>query len=166
MRPIMTSTRKAWLAISFLFLDFAVPVAAGLATVLDTRSKHIQPEWVAVSTLRALPEDGVPQLVPVRVSRFDAWSRMPDDVVGHVFLRRVNKTTEVRALSALYQGGTVEYDTQMGVFNVPCWNVQCDIDGRRLHTVREWGDMQPVRTLVRGDVVCVNVVDAIPKWFK
>ena len=147
---------------AILGVAFAVPVAAAFASLWHPRLKQPEPEWVAACTLQSLAADGIPQRIPVKLPRFDAWARLPDETVGCVFLRRI-RMDEVRGLSATYHLGTaVEYNAAAGVFEVPCWNVQLDIDGRRLHSIVEWGDLQAVRTRVRGDMVYVNAADAAP----
>jgi hypothetical protein len=154
------SAQKSCLALAILGVAFAVPVAVAFASLWHPGLKRAEPEWVAACMLQALPPDGIPQGIRVNVPRFDAWARLPDETVGYAFLRRIG-TDEVRGLRGTYYlGSIVEYNAASGVFEAPCWNVQLDIDGRRLHSIVEWGDLQPVRTQVRGDVVYVNVADA------
>jgi hypothetical protein len=164
MHSPMTSTSKACVASIVQLLAYAVPVAAGLACVLAPCVQAARPEWVAVTTLESLPADGIPRKVPIFIPQFDAWSRLPDEVSGCVFLRRMPAPSRVQGLRATNHAGCmVEFNAERRVIEDPCWSGRWDIDGRRLHSIPEWGDLQSVRTVVRGDIVLVNLADAIPE---
>ncbi len=163
MRSTLNSSRKAVVAAAVLALAVGAPLTVGLACIFGSRGGGARPEWIAVTTLESLPADGVPRKVPIFVSQFDAWSRLPDEVAGDVFLRRVEKPPQMLALRATNHAGCpVEFNAELRVFEDLCWNGLWDIDGRRLHSIPEWGNLQPVRTAMRGDVVSVNLNDAIP----
>ena len=155
----MNSPVKMLTAMAVLALAFAVPFGVGLAGIWRTPALSERAEWVAVTTLDSLPAEGVPHRFPVSVPQFDAWNRLPDRVVGFVFLRRAGGMEEVLGLRTTYHMGCiVKYNASARRFEVPCRkDVWFDLDGRRLHSVAEWGDLPSVRTEVRGDVVYVNL---------
>ena len=94
--------------------------------------------------------------------QFDAWAKLPDEMVGSVFLNRIGDR-EIAAFRATYHhGSTLEFDTESNQFWAPCWkNVRFDVDGRRLHSIQEWGDIRRVRSHIDGDIVYVSLPDMI-----
>jgi hypothetical protein len=151
--------RKACLAGATLTVACAVPLAIGMAAMLDPIGRDKPPEWVAVTTLHALPVDSAPQRVPVSMPHFDAWTKLPDQVVGHVFLDR-HGDRMVTAFKATYLGAPLEFDPGTNQFWTPCWKgVRFDIAGRRLPPVDQRGDLRQVRLDLDGDSVHVNLAD-------
>jgi hypothetical protein len=163
MRSTTASSQKAWIATAVLAPVFAGPVAVGFAFLIGPPSSSARPEWAPVARLETMPADRLPQKVPIVVPQFDAWSRMPDEVSGYIFLRRLEGRPQVLALRATtHEGCPVEFNAESRAFEDLCWNGLWDINGHRLHSIPEWGDLQPVRTAIRGDVVSINLNDAIP----
>ena len=84
--------------------------------VLDPLSHSLaDAEFIKVTALDALPEDGTPQKFTIKADKQDAWSRFPNRVIGAVYLRRLS-------------GGAVQ------AFNVVCPHLGCAIafrDGER-----------------------------------
>jgi hypothetical protein len=150
-----------YISVTALAVALAVPVAAGVATcVVGPIARSSRPEWAAVTELESLPADGTPLEFPIVITRSDAWCRLPDEVAGHVYLRRVETPTRVLALRATnYAGCRVDFNPDSRVFEDPCWNGRWDINGRRLHSTPEWGDLGPVGAVVRGDDVFVSLPD-------
>src|SRR2546426_12517688 len=65
-----------------------VPVGAGLAVFLDPlRRKSAAQGPVRVTTLEALPDDGVPRKFPVVAGRVDAWNKFRQTEIGAGYLR-------------------------------------------------------------------------------
>src|SRR5215469_11435206 len=69
-----------------------VPAAAGLMVLLDPlRRKGGGPaSAIQVTTLAALPDDGVPRKFPVLADKIDAWNKYRDVPIGAVYLRRTS----------------------------------------------------------------------------
>ena len=66
-----------------------VPAAAGLCMLLDPlRRKSANAGAVRVTSLEALPADGLPRKFSVIADRTDAWNKFPQVPVGAVYLRR------------------------------------------------------------------------------
>src|SRR4051812_7607072 len=66
-----------------------IPAAAGLAMYLDPlRRKSEAGNFVRVTTLDALPNDGVPRKFPVLASKTDAWTKTAQTPIGAVYVRR------------------------------------------------------------------------------
>src|SRR6266566_5527470 len=87
-----------------------VPVGAGLAVFLDPlRRKSATQGPVRVTTLEALPDDGVPRKFPVVAGRVDAWNKFRQTELGAVYLRRTS-------------------DGQVQAFNVVCPHAGCFVD--------------------------------------
>lgn len=160
MRASRSANVKAWVAVTLIVTACAIPFAVGIAAVLDPIARNKPQDWVAVTTLQALPIASGPKKIPVSVPQFDAWTRRPNDVVGYVFLNRVGDR-EMKAFRATYHlSSTLEFDADASQFWAPCWkNVRFDIEGHRLHSIREWGDIRRVRSYVDGDVVYVSLSD-------
>jgi len=103
--------------------------------------------WLHVADLAPLPEDGTPVLVAVAKPMYDAWTRLPDRVLGSIYLRRSLPTDEIIALSTWNEwGARVEYDSEKRIFrDRRCWSGRFTADGRNL-------DIGPQHDLVRFDV--------------
>lgn len=108
-----------------------VPLLAGLATVLDPlRRKAGGGGPVFVTTLSALPNDGVPRRFQIIASREDAWNKFPNVPVGAVYLRRVSES-KVEALNVTcpHAGCPVEYRPALNGFLCPCHDSKFKLDG-------------------------------------
>src|SRR5436190_21614225 len=70
------------------------PVVSGLTVFFDPlRRKSSTSGAVRVTTLKALPIDGVPRIFRVVADRVDAWNKFPQGPVGAVHLRRSGEKT-------------------------------------------------------------------------
>ena len=97
-----------------------VPVAAGLAVVTDPlRRKPVAGAEVQVTTLEALPENGVPRRFPVIAGKTDAWNRFQAAPIGAVFLRRTGGD-QVEALNVIcpHAGCAVDFVAGRGYLPV------------------------------------------------
>ncbi len=121
----------------------AVPVVSGAALYLDpllhNSGGDVNGVKVRVTTLDALPDDGVPRRFPILASRTDAWTKTPDAPIGAVYLLRTkDATAPVTAFSVIcpHAGCFVDYvktlpdysPTQPG-FLCPCHNSTFKLDG-------------------------------------
>src|SRR5437016_7027917 len=65
------------------------PLAAGVTVFLDPlRRKSASTGAVRVTTLEALPNDGIPRKFPVLATRIDAWNTFNQVAIGAVYLLR------------------------------------------------------------------------------
>src|SRR5262245_31549747 len=80
--------KKVWAGIIGAFLGM-LPVGAGLTVFFDPlRRKASTSGPIRVTTLEALPDDGVPRAFPVVATRVDAWNKFTQQPIGAVYLRR------------------------------------------------------------------------------
>lgn len=118
-------------ALVFGGISAVIPMIAGLAVLCDPlRRKSAEGGFVRVTTLDALPEDGVPRRFPVLAQRTDAWNKYPNVPVGAVFLRRTPKG-EVEALnvSCPHAGCAVEFKSAARSYHCPCHDSKFNLDG-------------------------------------
>ena len=113
-----------------------VPLGAGLTVLFDPLRKRAQSSGlVRVTSLDALPDDGVPRRFQVITTKVDAWNKFPDTPVGAVYLRR-QKGGTIQALNAVcpHAGCFVEFLADRGMFLCPChlssFNVAGAIENR------------------------------------
>ena len=107
-----------------------VPAAAGLVTVLDPlRRKSAAGEFVPVTTLEALPEDGTPRRFEILADRVDAWNKFPRVPVGAVYLRRVGDAVQAINVTCPHAGCPVEFKAGAGSFLCPCHDSKFNLDG-------------------------------------
>ncbi|MDB6112628.1 MAG: (2Fe-2S)-binding protein [Pedosphaera sp.] len=109
-----------------------VPALAGLTVLLDPlRRKGAQGTTVKVTTLDALPPDGVPRKFPVLANRTDAWNKYTNVPVGAVYLRRTSGD-QVEALNVVcpHAGCFVDFSAESGRFLCPCHNSSFTADGK------------------------------------
>jgi len=112
-------------------LLFVCPALAGLAVVFDPlRLKSGRGELIRITTLDALPENGEPRRFPVTATRQDAWTRLPAEPIGAVFLRRTGPKT-VEALNACcpHLGCMVDFKQQRDEYQCPCHTSAFAVDG-------------------------------------
>src|SRR6185369_13031794 len=113
-----------------------VPAGVGLTFLLDPlRRKAAAGEAVHVTSLDALPADGVPRKFSVIADRTDAWNKFPQVPVGAVYLRR----TADQKLTALnvacpHAGCFVAFKPGDGKFLCPCHNSLFSVDGKVANT--------------------------------
>src|ERR1700692_2458317 len=66
-----------------------IPAAAGLMVLIDPlRRKSGATAAIKITTLDALPDDGVPRRFPVIASKTDAWNKFAEVPIGAISLRR------------------------------------------------------------------------------
>jgi menaquinol-cytochrome c reductase iron-sulfur subunit len=109
-----------------------VPVAAGLMVATDPlQRKTAAGAAVKVTTLDALPADGVPRRFPVIAAKTDAWNRFEAAPVGAVYLRRMADGS-VAALNVVcpHAGCFVDFVPGSGKFLCPCHQSSFAVDGK------------------------------------
>jgi menaquinol-cytochrome c reductase iron-sulfur subunit len=122
----------------------AAPVAAGMGLYLDPLLRA-QPGGTAsvkvkVTTLDALPDDGVPRQFKVLASQVNGWTKTPETAIGAVFLIRASgapPTVKAFNVACPHAGCFVEFVSQIpdytppspGYF-CPCHNSSFQLDGQ------------------------------------
>jgi menaquinol-cytochrome c reductase iron-sulfur subunit len=135
-------------------LALLVPTVTGIVAFLNPlRQKSQSGQFVRLSSLDVLREDGTPQKVPVIADRTDAWSRFPAEAIGAVFLRRSGK--EVTALQVIcpHAGCSISFEgsAEGGKFFCPCHRASFDLSGRRTDEVSPSPrDMDPLEVEIRN----------------
>jgi Rieske Fe-S protein len=101
-----------------------VPLGAGVAVFLDPlRRKSSASTAVRVTSLDAVPDDGIPRKFPVLATRVDAWNKFSQVPVGAVYLRRT-PGGPVQAFNVVcpHAGCFVDYLPERSLFLCPCHN--------------------------------------------
>jgi Rieske Fe-S protein len=108
-----------------------VPAAVGIATVFDPlRRKSPIGDFVPVTSLNALPEDGTPRRFEIIADRTDAWNRFPQVPIGAVYLRRLGpEKVEALNVTCPHAGCPVDYRHGDGSFLCPCHDSKFNLDG-------------------------------------
>jgi menaquinol-cytochrome c reductase iron-sulfur subunit len=129
------SARRTFIkAFSALFLgaaSVAVPVVSGLMVLLHPlRRTSGSGQFVRVTSLHSLPEDGVPRRYAVVADQVNAWNRNPAVAVGAVYLRRTGPHA-VHAFNVVcpHAGCFVEYEPVRQGYLCPCHNSTFALDG-------------------------------------
>lgn len=107
------------------------PLGAGLAVLLDPlRRKAAASGVVRVTSLEALPDDGVPRKFTVLASRVDAWNKTAQTPIGAVYLRRT-PDGKIQAFNVVcpHAGCFVDFLPERGRFLCPCHNSTFTIAG-------------------------------------
>jgi menaquinol-cytochrome c reductase iron-sulfur subunit len=108
-----------------------IPPAAGLALFFDPlRRSPPEGEMLRVTSLEALPIDGIPRKFSIVADRSDAWNRYPQARVGAIYLRRTGET-EIQALNVVcpHAGCFIDYHPSRDAFFCPCHNSLFGLDG-------------------------------------
>ena len=91
--------------------------------------------WHLIGSVSDLPDDGLPVLIPVFGKHFDAWTRLPDEKISNVFVRKEPGTTKVSAALAWHHGQfriPIRYDQSEHKYVSACWNVEFDLQGHEI----------------------------------
>ncbi|MBW3541512.1 MAG: Rieske 2Fe-2S domain-containing protein [Planctomycetes bacterium] len=135
------------------------PLAAGLFTFLDPLrprkgaqrrdsggSAMDDEGFVDVTTLEALPEDGTPQLFQIIADRKDAWTFIPNQPIGAVYLRKEGDDVIAFSVACPHAGCAVDFDPVEREFECPCHRSSFTLAGERS------GDSPSARNLDRLNV--------------
>ena len=125
-------------ALSVVLGGFAllVPGITGVVTYLNPlRQKGRGGEFMKITSLASLPEDGTPRKFPVIANRTDAWNHFPNEPIGAVMIRRVGKD-KLAAFQVIcpHAGCSIGYESGEGggQFFCPCHAAHFDLEGKRL----------------------------------
>ncbi len=109
-----------------------VPLGAGLTVFFNPLRRKSSPTGlIRVTTLDALPADGLPHKFPVLATRVDAWNKFAEVPIGAVYLRRTIDD-KLQALNVVcpHAGCFVDFLPANGSFLCPCHNSSFAMDGR------------------------------------
>jgi Rieske Fe-S protein len=108
-----------------------VPLGAGLTVLFDPLRRSARASGlVRVTSLDALPDDGIPRRFQVLATKVDAWNKFAETPVGAVYLRRV-KGGAIQAFNAVcpHAGCLVDFAADRGVYSCPCHKSTFNIAG-------------------------------------
>jgi menaquinol-cytochrome c reductase iron-sulfur subunit len=109
-----------------------VPAIAGLMVLMDPlRHKAVAGGSIQVTTLDALPADGVPRKFPVLADKTDAWNKFANVPIGAVYLRRTSDG-KVEALNVVcpHAGCFVDLSPKGDGFLCPCHFSSFTVEGK------------------------------------
>ena len=146
-------------------LPFALVTVVGTAFLSSTASGRNASPWLRVAQLADLPATGVPVRVPVKLPQRDAWSRLPDRVLGYVYLRRLpdGRVSALRADHHEVYHIPVAFDADAQNYRSMCWLLRFDLDGREIVDGARMvvGDrMEAVPVQISGEAVFVRYTAA------
>ena len=119
----------------------APPIGIGLAAFFSPLKNRGSGEtdFLKVTTLDALPDDGTPRKFDIAADRVDAWNRFLNVPVGAIFLRRMPGTAEVVAFQTIcpHAGCAIGYQATAsgGQFLCPCHVAHFDLAGQRTDAI-------------------------------
>lgn len=169
-------------------LAIGVSLGAGIATLLDplVRKKkkpgYYAPEpaedgslpnerSVLVTTLDAVPDDGIPRRFPVLANRVDAWTFTQAQPIGAVYIRRDPGQAEVTVFHSTcpHAGCSVSFKKEESgeqVFFCPCHNsafdamgIKRDVPGRENPSPRDLDTLKVDEAKLAQGEVWVEYVD-------
>ncbi|MFO1498910.1 MAG: Rieske (2Fe-2S) protein [Verrucomicrobiota bacterium] len=108
------------------------PLVSGALVIFDPlRRKSEANALILVTSLRSVPEDGVPRKFVVTSSHADAWNRNPSVPIGAVYLRRTGpKSVQAFNVVCPHAGCFVDYLAARNGFLCPCHNSMFALDGK------------------------------------
>jgi menaquinol-cytochrome c reductase iron-sulfur subunit len=147
------------------------PFAVGLFTFADPlrrRSADNGDGFLRVTSLDAVPDDGVPRQFAILSDRTDSWSRFPNEPIGAIYLRRKNDEKAPIAFNAIcpHAGCFVDYAAERNLFQCPCHNSAFQLDGSIIQpspSPRDLDQLQcEVRTVEGRQEIWVKFQDFLP----
>jgi hypothetical protein len=132
MHPIAKKT----IALSAMAAPMLGLMIVGGEFLLSPQSPAPQ-SWHLIASMSELPNDGTPVLLPVFEERFDAWTRLPDERVYDVCVRKEPSTTRVSVTPSWHHGDLripIRYDDRENKYVSVCWNVAFDMQGKEITT--------------------------------
>lgn len=110
-----------------------IPTAAGLFAFLNPLGKSGGDALrLQITSLDALPDDGMPRRFSVVTARTDAWSQLPAEPIGAVYLRRVGEDVTAHSAICPHAGCFVEFRDGDSLYQCPCHDSQFEADGSRI----------------------------------
>lgn len=100
-----------------------IPVGAGVGVLLDPlRRQSVSSAPVRVTTLEALPADGIPRKFTIIADRSDAWNKYPSTAIGAVYLRRTSDEIQALNMACPHAGCFIDFLPAREAFFCPCHN--------------------------------------------
>jgi menaquinol-cytochrome c reductase iron-sulfur subunit len=145
---------KQALAIILGGIAVLTPALAALFVLTDPlRRKSSAAGAIRVTSIAALPDDGIPRKFPVLAAKTDAWNKFVNVPVGAVYLRRT-KDGKVEALNVVcpHAGCFVDFSAGQDKYICPCHNSSFKIaDGARYPGSPSPRGMDSLAVEVRAD---------------
>ncbi|MEX2216352.1 MAG: Rieske 2Fe-2S domain-containing protein [Phycisphaeraceae bacterium] len=130
MTPPRRSFMTRFLAVVFGTVVGVVPAIAGMMTLLDPlRRKSSAGELVPVTSLEALPSDGLPRKFDIRADLTDAWNKTPNAKIGAIYLKRTGPKEVVAFSTICPHAGCFVSAGGDGSFKCPCHDSEFNADG-------------------------------------
>ncbi len=132
--PKMPERRRFFqsaLALIFGSLSGLVPASLGFYVFCDPLSRKSQSrEPVRVTSLDALPNDGLPRKFTIIADQQDAWNKFPKTPIGAVYLRRLGEQ-KVQALNVVcpHAGCFVAFNAERKAYLCPCHQSSFTLEG-------------------------------------
>lgn len=142
------------------------PFAVGLLVFLDplrTKKRAADAEedgglegFYKVATLDSLPGDGTPRYVKVVAGRADAWTYVPNEPIGAVYLSK-KPDGGVAALNVMcpHAGCAVDFKPAERVFECPCHSSSFSITGERSENSPSARNLDELQTTVKDGEIWV-----------
>jgi len=114
-----------------------LPMIPGVAALTDPlrrrRRKHGRP--IRITTLDAVPADGLPHRFQVVATRFDAWNKYPPEPIDGVYLVRpaADQPLQAFCVTCPHLGCAVDYKSESSEFQCPCHTSGFALDGSILY---------------------------------
>lgn len=88
--------------------------------------------FIRIASLDAVPADGVPRRFPVISNVVDAWSFIPEQPIGAVYVRRTADSLIVLQATCPHAGCSVAPSTDGTALHCPCHNSSFGLDGTKM----------------------------------
>jgi hypothetical protein len=153
---------KGVLAFSALIVPILGAAWLG-AGFLTFRHKPPMQSKFYVTSLSELPDDGTPVLKAVYQKQYDAWTRLPDQRIGNVFVRKDPMTARVSIFRSSHHAEfriPLRYEAEAKQYVSCWWNVAFDLRGkeiRKLCAQASGFDMTSLPLQIRDEGVWVCV---------
>lgn len=134
----------------------AAPAAVGVYTLADPLTKSSEAPLVRIAPLSMVSAEK-PQSFRVISDLEDAWNRMPEQVIGAVYLR-LKEDGAVQALNAIcpHLGCYVAYNDAEKQFQCPCHTSKFSVDGERVLPCVSPRAMDELEVEIRDEAVWVR----------
>ena len=128
--PPRRSFFTKFLAVVFGTVVGVVPAVAGVLTLLDPlRRKGNTGTFTKVTTLDALPDDGLPRKFDIRADLTDAWNKTPNAKIGAIYMKRTGPKEVVAFSTICPHLGCYVVSQADGSYVCPCHDSEFNADG-------------------------------------
>jgi menaquinol-cytochrome c reductase iron-sulfur subunit len=130
-----------------------IPVLSGLWVFTDPlRRKKAGGKLVRVTTLDAVPDDGLPKLFTIVQDRADAWNLYKNEPVGSVYITRQKGAVTVQVLHTCcpHAGCAVSLASDNSKFLCPCHNSAFALDGAMIQPTPSPRPLDQLKVEIKG----------------